>query len=636
MAKRKILLVLLLLLGAGRAWAQGENNNWAFGFLQGLTFATGVPVYLPTNIQNTTTPGVMPNGFGSCSTISDAQGRLLFYTDGGTVWDSQHRPMTNACSTCDGAIAKLNTGRDAWRSALIVKRPGSTSRYYIFTADSQQNLFNGGLSYTEVDMTLRGGLGGVTAVRNVRLPTPTLTSKITEGIAGIQHTNRSDVWVVVHGLTDGTFYSLLVTAAGVSPAPVASFIGNANNRFSVMKFSPDGQRLARCGFDAPVELFDFDGATGLLTNQQVLEPASNIIIHDTEFSPDATKLYQIQSVAGVAPTNYQGAIYQYDLLAGSRAAIRSSKLLVAASPRPNQEGWSCMQTGPDGRIYMPISPEMSIIDRPNRRGTASGFRYIGMPNFSNATQTYIGLNTRELQNIVRPQPPALDYMAETTCAGSTVTLAPYQVPTGTGPLTWTFYDPSTGRADSVQGLTVTRTYPVAGVYSVTLSTTNQGQYYRFRRNVVVSPLPTLALPDTLRLCQQETLLGVPVPAGTTVRWSNGSTASQLVVSTPGTYTVEVRNYQGCVSTGSTVAVDCRIPNIITPNGDAANETFRLEGLQARKWSLDIYNRWGGLVYRKNSYDNSWNAQGQSSGVYYYLLSNPASGQQFKGYVEVVR
>ena len=293
-----------------------------------------------------------------------------------------------------------------------------------------------------------------------------------------------------------------------------------------------------------------------------------------------------------------------------------------------------METGPDGRIYMPMNPEMGIIDRPNRRGTASGFRYVGMPNFGNAT--LIGVNTWALQNIVRPQPPALDYMAEPICAGGTVTLTPYNVPTGTGPLTWTFYDPSTGQADSVQGLTVTRTYPVAGVYPVTLSTTSRGQYYRFRRSVVVSPLPTVALPDTLWLCQSGALIGVPAPAGTTVRWSTGSTASQLQVFSPGTYTVEVRNYQGCVSTGTTVAVDCRVPNIITPNGDAANEAFRLEGMKAKLWSLDIYNRWGRLVHHQASYDNTWNAAQQPPGTFYYRLYNTQTGQQLKGWVEVAR
>jgi gliding motility-associated-like protein len=636
MHMRKV-LTLLLLLSVGQSWAQGENNNWAFGFLQGLAFGTGVPVYLPTNMQNTTTPGVVPNGFGSLSTISDAQGRLLFYTDGGTVWDSEHRPMTNACTTCDGAIAHLNTGKDAWRSALIIKRPGSTSLYYIFTVDSQQNLFNGGLSYTEIDMTLRGGLGGVTAVRNVRLPTPTLTSKISEGLAGMQHTNHRDVWVVVHGLTDGAFYSFLVTAAGVSPTPIPSISGSYNSRISLMKFSPDGKRLARCGFiGTPVELFDFDGATGILTNQQILEPASNLVIQDIEFSPDATKLYQIQSIGGVAPIKYQGALYQYDLLAVSPAAIRSSKLLVAMSPSINQEVWSCLETGPDGRIYMPMNPEMSIIDRPNRRGAASGFRYVGMPGFGNATKTYTGVNTSQLQNIVRPQPPALDYMAEPICVGGSVTLTPYEVPTGTGPLTWTFYDPLTGRADSVQGVMVTRTYLVPGVYPVTLSTSSRGQYYRFRRNVVVSPLPVAALPDTTRLCLGSALLSLPMPLGTTVHWSDGSAGPQLQVTAPGHYQVEVRNYQGCVSIGTTVAVACRVPNIITPNGDAVNETFRLEGMKPQQWSVDIYNRWGRLVYHQASYDNAWDAAQQPPGTYYYRLYNSQNSQQLKGWVEVVR
>jgi gliding motility-associated-like protein len=637
MARVRLLLILQLLLGARSAWAQGENNNWAFGFLQGLAFGTGEPVYLPTNMQNTTTPGVVPNGFGSHSTISDAQGKLLFYTDGSTVWDSEHRPMTNACTTCDGAIAQLNTGKNAWRSALIVKRPGSTSLYYVFTVDSQQNLFNGGLSYTEVDMTLRGGRGGVTAVRNVRLPTLTLTSQLSEGLAGMQHTNHRDVWVVVHGLTDGAFYSFLVTAAGVSSTPIPSTSGSYSNRISIMKFSPDGKRLARCGFvSTPVELFDFDGATGTLTNQQLLEPASNLVVNDIEFSPDATKLYQLQAIGGVPPIKYQGALYQYDLLAGSPAAIRSSKLLVAMSPSINQEVWSCLEIGPDGRIYMPLNPEMSIIDRPNRRGSGTGFRYVGMAGFANATKTYVGVNTSQLQNIVRPQPPALDYVAEPICAGGAVTLTPYEVPTGTGPLTWTFYDPLTGRADSVQGVTVTRTYPVPGVYPVTLSTVSRGQYYRFRRNVVVSPLPVAALPDTTRLCFSNALLSVPVPLGTTVLWSDGSTGSHLQVTTPGRYQVEVRNYLGCASTGTTMAVACRVPNIITPNGDAVNETFRLEGMKAKQWSLAIYNRWGGLVYQKDSYDNAWNAAQQPPGTYYYRLYNSQNGQQLKGWVEVVR
>ncbi|RZK27459.1 MAG: gliding motility-associated C-terminal domain-containing protein, partial [Hymenobacter sp.] len=296
---------------------------------------------------------------------------------------------------------------------------------------------------------------------------------------------------------------------------------------------------------------------------------------------------------------------------------------------------TALEVGPDGRIYTTSSPFVGVMDRPNRRGTAVNYRPVGLP------YTFVGnvkgISDNDLQNIVRLQPPALDYMAEPVCAGGTLTLTPYELPTSTGPLTWTFYDPLTNRTDSVQGVSVTRTFPVPGAYPVTLSTTSRGQYYRFRRTVLVSPLPEVALPDTVHLCQgSSTVLSVPTPPGTTVRWSDGSTASSLQVASPGRYQVEVRNYQGCVSTGSTVAVVCHIPNIITPNGDASNEVFRLQGLATRQWDLELYNRWGRLIHRQSNYDNSWNAAQQPNGTYYYRLYNSRTGQHLKGWVEVIR
>jgi gliding motility-associated-like protein len=150
-------------------------------------------------------------------------------------------------------------------------------------------------------------------------------------------------------------------------------------------------------------------------------------------------------------------------------------------------------------------------------------------------------------------------------------------------------------------------------------------------------VPNVALPDTVWLCTGPTLLSLPTqPAGTTTRWSDGSTGNQLNVSTPGTYWVEARNYQGCTRTDATVAIACQVPNVITPNADAANEAFRIAGLQAADWSISIYNRWGGLVHRQERYDNRWNAPNQAAGIYYYLLRNRRSGQQLKGYVEVIR
>ena len=615
----KHLLLLLLLLATRSAFAQGENNNWNFSMNLGFQFLPSGPVFRSS---------AMLGASESSSTISDANGQELFYTDGVKVWDRMGQRMTNACATCDGAAGMLAGNTSSAQGALIVQRPGSTTRYYIFVTDCQENLYRGGLTYTEVDMTLRGGLGGITDVQNVRLPTPVATSSgpITEGVVGMQHVNRRDTWVVVHGRND-SFYSFLVTSAGIGTVPVVSRSGSPNNRLSFMKFSPSGRQLARCGgWISDTELFDFDGATGVISNRQTLAEATNdIIVHDLEFSPDGNKLYVQESLMKTSST-FELFLNQYDLRAGSTAAIRSSKLFVAEPPAAVN-----IYLGPDGRIYTSAAPHVGVIDRPNRRGTAAGYRAIGVPHLT--TNGCIAL-----QNLVRPQPPALDYMVETACAGSVVEFTPYEVPSGTGPLTWTFHDPRTGQTDSVQATTVRRAYPTAGTFDVTLSTTSRGQYYRFPRTVIISPLPTVTLStNTVALCAGTKLLSIPTPPlGSTIRWSDGSSGVNIQVDKPGKYWVEVRNYQGCVSADTAVAVACKIPNIITPNNDGQNDAFHPQGLRAGAWNLDVFNRWGRLVYQQKGYDNRWDAAGLADGIYFFQLTNPASGQQLKGHVEVVR
>ena len=61
----------------------------------------------------------------------------------------------------------------------------------------------------------------------------------------------------------------------------------------------------------------------------------------------------------------------------------------------------------------------------------------------------------------------------------------------------------------------------------------------------------------------------------------------------------------------------------------------LRGLNAADWSITIFNRWGREILRQISCANQWKAAGQPAGSYFYLLTNSASGQTYKGWVEVV-
>lgn len=77
-----------------------------------------------------------------------------------------------------------------------------------------------------------------------------------------------------------------------------------------------------------------------------------------------------------------------------------------------------------------------------------------------------------------------------------------------------------------------------------------------------------------------------------------------------------------------------IPNVFTPNKDGLNDTFKIENLPKNS-QLNVYSRWGNLVYQSNNYNNDWTGDNLSDGVYYYILTL-SSGNSTKGTVTILR
>ncbi|UOQ70220.1 T9SS type B sorting domain-containing protein [Hymenobacter cellulosilyticus] len=150
--------------------------------------------------------------------------------------------------------------------------------------------------------------------------------------------------------------------------------------------------------------------------------------------------------------------------------------------------------------------------------------------------------------------------------------------------------------------------------------------------------PPLSLGADTTLCEGQTLTlrlpGPPDQAGTTYRWSDGSTGATLLVQAAGTYSVERRNSCG-IQTASR-RIEARrcwlIPNVVTPNGDQRNDRFAPQGLVG-EWSLVVFNRWGKQVYTADIYHNEWGDV--PAGIYYYTLRQPATNQVIRGWVEVM-
>jgi gliding motility-associated-like protein len=76
--------------------------------------------------------------------------------------------------------------------------------------------------------------------------------------------------------------------------------------------------------------------------------------------------------------------------------------------------------------------------------------------------------------------------------------------------------------------------------------------------------------------------------------------------------------------------DGKVPNVITPNNDGKNDNFATGFKNA---NLDIYNRFGKLIFNSKSYQNDW-GKDVSAGTYYYVLTT-SDGLDCKGWVTVI-
>ena len=70
--------------------------------------------------------------------------------------------------------------------------------------------------------------------------------------------------------------------------------------------------------------------------------------------------------------------------------------------------------------------------------------------------------------------------------------------------------------------------------------------------------------------------------------------------------------------------DLFIPQAVTPNGDGKNDFFELVSLEQSTCSLQIFNRWGQIVYENSDYQNEWNGKNMNgdeleNDTYFYVL-----------------
>lgn len=337
------------------------NYNWLFGGNAGITFNPIQSGSTPTSISGSvvTQEGV--------SSISNKEGKLLFYTNGENVYTSGGTIMTNGSG--------LISSGTSTQSTVIVPKPNS-EKYYIFTTD--YNGSSNGFNYSIVNMNLQNGEGQVEA-KNINLFDLSTTEKLTS----CNHENGEDFWVITHTSGNSNFYSYLIDSTGISE-PVITSIGSIHNTVrGYMKTSIDGEKLISLLYDEDkIEIFDFDKTGGTLSNViSITGKTFDIGPYGVEFSSDNSKFY-ITEGAGEK-------IYQYDLTYTSSTEMVDNEIVVASL---SGTSLGSLQMGPDERIYVADynTNNLHIIHRPNGLGFLCNFEENGF-NLLSGTTSYWGL-----------------------------------------------------------------------------------------------------------------------------------------------------------------------------------------------------------------------------------------------------
>ncbi len=255
-------------------------------------------------------------------------------------------------------------------------------------------------------------------------------------------------------------------------------------------------------------------------------------------------------------------------------------------------------------------------------------------------------NTRTMD--VRPIPtPSINELDATICSGQSVVYTANFTAGNT--LRWNKNGgPINGQTGS--SLTVTQ----SGTYSITES---NGACATTSAVVIVNVIPTPianAGPDMVVL--ENDVVTLNGSGGAVYSWSPATGLSSTTIANPTftasqtvTYTLTVSDPTLQCSTTDDVTIlverPIRIPNAITVNHDGQNDVWDIENMSSFPNAIvEVYNRWGTLVWKSVGYDKMWdgtnyrNGEVLPDGTYFYIiiLNSTKFPDPYKGYIQVIK
>ncbi len=615
----KLFTALLLCFLCTAVQAQDKSTTrWYFGDRLGLDFNTTPPTLL--------SDGQSVHAEGTSVVCDAVSGALLFYTDGNTLWNRNQ----NVIATSINPSYSSST-----QSALIIRQPGSSRLFHLFTTTNQGT---GPARHFVVDMAANGGSGALTSSNNSLTPTT-----VTEKVTATRACNGTDYWIVFERNGNGNrgFYTFKLTSTGLDPTPIGSAVGTdiltpAQN-IGAMCISPDGRYLASANYSADCQVFDFNNANGTLSNPRTVSLNVNRNCYGVSFSAGSRYLYVNSGWAGP-----RDSVVRFDMTA---PVLQASLQTIGRGA----SAMGYMELAPDGKMYIarystnyvatisntdaasPVFVDSAIafpsrvywglpnfpqdLFIPNYAGNdtivcpntpvrigipaVSGMSYSWTPSvglndasiaqptatISNATSYTVTVSDsrgcivqRTVALNVRPRPAFTlntDASSNTVCAGTNVELS--TTVNGVQSVIW--------QPGNLTGSVVQVSPQQTTQYKATILDRN-GCTWVDSITVIVRPRPSLSLTstqaiigDTTSMCSGQTVRLASSASFPSYEWSTGERTPSIELNQSSLVWLRVTDANGCTNTDTIVVRMWPLPQV-NAGADApvcSGNTFRMQG-----------------------------------------------------------
>ncbi len=479
--------VLIFLMLSFSLLAQQEYNQWRFGYGAGIDFNSGSPI--PVS-------GSSIFSQESAASVADCFGNLLFYTDGETIWSNNDGVMEGGTG-----LNGLPGRYPSTQGSLIVKRPQSSSIYYVFTASDIY-----GLNYSVVNMAANNGLGRVIQ-KNVKV-----SSGLTHKLAVTYHENEIDIWVLTHYENSSKYEAFLVTQTGVSSTSVVSETGPSHtSAHGEMKVNRQGTKVAAVVQDQDlVTLADFDNATGEISNAiGILDVVGKP--HGCEFSATGNKMY----VTGWGA--FKGGVYQFTVGSSNSNTLTIGRTNISGSFKP----LGSLQLAPDNKIYVAHDPDLDlpgnrflgIIHNPENDGDLASFQREGLnlgTGFSSWQLPNVTLTSNEIYE-------DKSILSSNYCVNEETAFSLSNT-SGVVDVLWDFDDPSSGVDNYSNNQEAFHQYSTPGTYTVKVTVTTTCEVKDYFETIVINDGPESNLGLQNICANTDYLIGGETEFGVTYSW----------------------------------------------------------------------------------------------------------------------